>query len=230
MSTVSESSLCIEFSSKDRRMNDVGNMTKEDFFSKASLLLKESVADKDVSWLEHKELHELLSDKCSDLFSLHGPGSDDPDQWIKMQDSSEYRDIIIQWLKMETNPQHAKEDLESIELIQERKSQFDFLDSNDPDILEKITGLKYSKEDDVKAQTIREELQGQIDFHGMHDASGKLIPETLWGLICFKAPDFKYTYSLDDTYDTDDISLVSVVVAVSAAMAEHSQKTAHLRR
>jgi len=95
----------------------------------------------------------------------------------------------------------------------------------------RICMLFHSKEDpDRKRQTLREQLQSQIDVGDIHDAGGKIKPETLWGVICHQSPELKDKYTLDGIYDEKDDALTASVVATSASLALYSQKTAHLRR
>ena len=91
--------------------------------------------------------------------------------------------------------------------------------------------LFHSKEEpEANKQTLREQLQSQIDVGDIHDATGKIKPETLWGMICYQSPALKILYTLDDEYDNKDTTLQASIVATSASLAIWSQKTAHLRR
>lgn len=104
-------------------------------------------------------------------------------------------------------------------------------DSGDAVQLRRICYILHSKEDvDEKKQTIREQLQSQIDIGDIHDASGKIKPETLWGVICVRSPELKDKYKLDDVYNNDDTDLSAAVVTTSAGLANMSDRTAHLRR
>lgn len=94
----------------------------------------------------------------------------------------------------------------------------------------RICMLFHSKEEpDKNKQTLREQLQSQIDVGDIHDATGKIKPETLWGMICHRNPDLKVLYTLDDEYDQKDTLLQASIVATSASLAIWSQKTKHLR-
>lgn len=100
--------------------------------------------------------------------------------------------------------------------------------SGDAVQLRRICYILHSKEDvNEKKQTLREQLQGQINVGDIHDASGKLKPETLWGAICHFHPEFKDKYTLDDEYD--DKVLGGAVITTSSSLAMYSQKTKHLR-
>lgn len=95
----------------------------------------------------------------------------------------------------------------------------------------RICMLFHSKEEsEANKQTLREQLQSQIDVGDIHDATGKIKPETLWGMICYQSPELKTLYTLDDEYDNKDTTLQASIVATSASLAIWSQKTAHLRR
>lgn len=95
----------------------------------------------------------------------------------------------------------------------------------------RICMLFHSKEEpEANKQTLREQLQSQINVGDIHDATGKIKPETLWGMICHQSPELKTLYTLDDEYDSKDTTLQASIVATSASLAVWSQKTSHLRR
>jgi hypothetical protein len=89
----------------------------------------------------------------------------------------------------------------------------------------------FKEDPTAKKQTLREQLQGQIDSGRIYDASGKIIPETLWGMICFQNPELKDKYNMDDVYEPEkDTTLQAAIVMTSAGLAMYSQKTAHIHK
>ena len=100
-------------------------------------------------------------------------------------------------------------------------------------LIRQICFSRHSKEE-VKKQEIKtlyEILQRQIDVGDIYDATGKIVPETLWGIICFRYPEYKEQYDLNSEYDWEEGSMLKyVIIEVSSGLAMWSQRTKHLRR
>jgi len=144
-----------------------------------------------------------------------------------------YKSDIVLLESMEDSEVSSVEHDSLFKVYTERLEEL-FPEPNGADMMmiKRTCWTKHSKEDSVKKkQTIREQLQLQINGGDMHDAGGKLSPETLWKLVCYQNRELELEskYNLDDEYDGNG-DLGAAVVLTSANMAMYSKKTAHLRR